>query len=312
MVLPFIEKLASGLSTNQFHPNLVSLLFPFFTAIIQRFSPHLDKSIQLIFTSCVHYWKSNLEELLDLVSSCNSLPFFADNYGIIIQQLLFILYDNTHCDNNERVSALVHLSENLNSLQNYLHLLLPAIQYTIQDHPDNTVIHILGINLIKDITYYLDISVNIELVTSTLGLLVSMNRTFLFKDIFDIVCIVAAKFSMQQAHSESIKITIRNRYFGTSERTVMPESEELMISLPLLYNQSIQGKCMELRDNLKIPKRDLNAFLLHSNGKKVISNMNLFITSFLDQYSRILCKLQYSHPNFELVHHAVRVYCSPN
>lgn len=339
-VLSYIKELASGLSKKQFHPNLVSSIFSFFTAVIDHYTPYLDYTIQDLFASSVHYWKSNLDELLQLVNNSNNLNSFSDYYGIIVEQLLYILYEDDYCDNDERVSVLIHLTQNSHSLQKYIHLALPAIQYVIEDHPNNVSIQLLGMNLFKDIVYYLDISHYYELVSSILGSMSKIRNASLIKDIVDIVCIIASKYSIQEFYPDTITILIKNRYFinsleevmentptkstlniHTEDHMLVSSNDLLYVLLPsLTFNQTVHHADSLLSEKEKEPQFQPNhpkqfnkypipfLFCDTKNMEKSCSHMYRFITSLLNQYSMVLYKYHYCHTNLALVKKAVR-YC---
>lgn len=316
-----MRDLASALSGKSYHTNLAACIFPFLSTVIHHFSPHLDSTIQFLFPAVIVYWKSNLDSVLTFVTSCNRLLSFPEYYSVIIEQLLFILYDSTYCDNDERITVLFHLITNHHYLQLHLRLVLPAIQYTLQEHGDIMSIQLLGMSLIRNIVSSLDITQHVELITSLLSLLSDTDNELLFMEVLDVICVLASKYSLAYPHTRDITIVFENRYFITTspsvnhsvrkpvevicERTSRLSEDDRLLSqsdgevIPSKDNDSISNKV----NQFQLKKEP---FLFHS----IVSDtphsfMFGFITTLLDQYSQLCYTRQYHHANLAIVKKAV-------
>lgn len=316
-----MRELASALSSKSYHTNLAACIFPFLSTIIQHFSPHLDSAIQFLFPAVIVYWKSNLDSVLTFVTSCNTLLSFPEYYSVIIEQLLFILYDSTYCDNDERITVLFHLIANHHCLQLHLRLVLPAIQYTLQEHGDVVSIQLLGMSLIRDIVSSLDITQHVELITSLLSLLSAIDNELLFMEVLDVICILASKYSLDYPHTRQVSIVLKNRYFLTTSPSVnhslrkpvevICEKASCLPEDDLLLSQS-GGEVIPSKDKDTLSNKDnqfqlkKKPFLFHSIvSDKPQSFMYGFITTLLDQYSQLCYARQYHHTNLAIVKKAV-------
>lgn len=342
-----MHSIAEGLLTKVYHTNLTSHILTFFSTAIQHFSPYLDSSLKCIFQSIIPYWKSNLDEILTFVTSCNTILEFPEAYTFILEQLLYILYDNTFCDNDERVEVLLHLLSNVSSLQIHIRHLLPALQYIILSYLESTSIQFLAISLLKDIVYFLDCKIYTELITSILSSLLTIDNEFLISDCMDIICILASHYSSTFHSSQSITISIyscfmmslsqtekqqqpikpsKSEYFSDDEEMIGTCSLEGISTLPSLpLNRSIVLSNQTLlspseRDVSVIPssipiksfqkeKIEIHKpYLFRSSQKSNLSNSFQFITSLFDQYSTLCYQRHYHHTNLALVKKAVVLF----
>ena len=236
IVKHLFDSLSNSLQKRLFHPHVVSAILSLFSLAVDEYASYITSELQEVFAAVLCYWKSNLEEVLQFVKNCSALPSFASSYSIILQQILFLFYDRTYnlidltlvaLSSSLHTQILIHLQHIAASLQSHLSLLLPSLQFLLNQQSLTSSIHLSVYNLLSSILVETDISSFSTFFFTLIDSLLTPSRLPFMQSIVDLGCILAAKINNQFASSStSSTLVIHNCFFriGDSEASSVPET----------------------------------------------------------------------------------------
>ena len=235
IVKRLIASLSDSIQHNLVHPHVVSAILSLLSLAVEEYASFITSELHNVFSAILCYWKSNLEEILHFVKNCSSVPSFASSYSVILQQLLFTFYDRSYNITDMTLvtllsssysQILIHLQEIASSLQPHLSLLLPALQFLLNQQSLSFSIHLSVYNLLSSILVENDPSSYSTFFFTLIESLLSSSRIPFMKSIIDLGCLLAAKINNQFASSSSSTLIIHNCYFhiGDSDVASTPET----------------------------------------------------------------------------------------
>ena len=111
LLVEVVTALCLHIRNHKLHVNsfLQSLLL--FKSLCEKHPTCIIKTMNPLFSSIIEYWKTSLNPILEFVRECQNFSDFSTHHGIILHQLLFILYDDIFSDLNE--ALIVKLSHTI-------------------------------------------------------------------------------------------------------------------------------------------------------------------------------------------------------
>lgn len=129
---------------------------------------------------------------------------------------------------------MLHLHQTVNSLQFYLHLLLPALRFFIIANNTNIPAVLLSVNLLKEIAVKLDILEYMSEMTDLMYACVTEIDHCLLPDMLDVLCILAVKVNNHEIQgSRNVEIQISNRCLQSLITENSPSNQFVVVTNPL-------------------------------------------------------------------------------
>lgn len=267
IVKHLLVSLSDSLKHNRVHPHVVSAILSLFSLTVEEYETFITLELQNVFSAVLCYWKSNLEEILHFVENCLSVRSFTSSYSVILQQLLFTFYDRTYnitdmtlvtLFSSPHTQILIHLQRIASSLQPHLSLLLPSLQFLLNQQSLPFSIHLSVYNLLSSILVENDSSSYSTFFFTLIESLLSSSRIPFMKSIIDLGCLLAAKINNQFISSSTTStLVIHNCYFriGDSDVASTPETA------PIPATSLKEDTCLIIPSDAKSPSDTPFSFL---------------------------------------------------